>query len=173
MFYTYAMSKTTDWVIDEMNKEETMVCGVCGRKHVARRVPIGASSNYLCEECLNKEETMKLPNHYPYQELRDIANENYNPLSKDALETMRKAAHPQTKEDSMKLTACGKCKFILKMPGVWKEFNDGLRCKAMPKQGVFNCFTGEYEHKTYWLCNDINNGRCPHFESEPIFKEES
>ena len=95
MFYTYAMSKTTDWVIDDMNSVD-------------------------------------------------------NKLT--------------IKEDSM--TACGKCKHLLKMPGVWKEFNAGLFCRAMPKQGDFNCFTGEFGPNVFWRCSEVNSGCCARFEEE-------
>ena len=52
------------------------------------------------------------------------------------------------------------------MPGIHKEFNDGLRCKAMPKQGRFNCFTGTYEHREFMQCNEVNKGCCAKFEGE-------
>lgn len=37
--------------------EELMACGKCGVGHMTRRVPLGASSNYLCPECRKIKET--------------------------------------------------------------------------------------------------------------------
>ena len=63
-----------------------------------------------------------------------------------------------------RMTACGKCKNLIKKPGMWKDFNAGLFCRAMPKQGDFNCFTGEYLPNEMWRCVEVNTGNCASYE---------
>ena len=83
------------------------------------------------------------------------------------IDDLNNRSYDHKEENMTKLTACGKCKFLIKKPGVWGlDFNDGLMCRAMPMQGKFNCFTGEYAPNEFGRCCDINKGACALYKEE-------